>query len=559
MSLDSFKNLLGSCLFSLAFTAWAQVPTPEVAPPGSAEETQAPVESERFDIEAYEVEGNTLLKPQEIEHMLLPYTGRQREYGDVQRALEVLERTYRARGYSAVQVFVPEQELGGKVKIQVVESSIRRIRVEGARFVDDVNVRRALPSLQEGAYPNATAISENVQLANENPARIVDVVLKGAEEEGIVDVDINVTDSDPHRFSLTLDNTGNNATGQHRLGLGYQHANLWNRDHVLSLNYITSVEKSDQVSIYSMSYRLPLYGLGDSMDFIVAKSDVDAGTSPTVAGPLAFSGRGDVYGVRYNWLLPRSGEYSHRVIFGLDLKAFRNTCTIGGVAVIGGAPACGPAGVDVGIRPWSVAYSGLWSRPGEQTDFSVSYSRNWAGTSAGSQANITAARPSPVGAGGAPANYKVLRISGSHTVALAGDWQVRAAASAQYTRDPLISGEQFGIAGSTAVRGFSEREVARDTGFFGNLELYSPNLGSALGRDGSSIRVLGFYDAGYATNNPLEGELKQKSAIAAFGLGLRWTEQKNMSIRWDFGQVLDEGGSKQRGARRSQFSTYFAF
>jgi hemolysin activation/secretion protein len=64
---------------------------------------------------------------------------------------------------------------------------------------------------------------------------------------------------------------------------------------------------------------------------------------------------------------------------------------------------------------------------------------------------------------------------------------------------------------------------------------------------------------GYAVNNPLEGETKQKSAIASAGMGLRWTQQKSFSLRWDFGQVVDEGGSRQRGSRKTQFSVYYAF
>ena len=549
MAWEGWRAGLAAVLMGIACLASAQ-----------SESEQAPQsETERFDIDRFNVEGNTLLAADELEELLKPFVGKGREYGDVQRALEALELRYRERGYSAVQVHVPEQELGGTVKLSVLESSIRRIRVQGGEFFDEANVRNALPGLREGGYPNAVAISENVQLANENPARQLDVVLKGTDEEGLVDVAVNVTDSNPQKFSLTLDNTGNNATGQHRIGLGYQHANLFNRDHVMSVNYATAVEKSSQVSIYSLSYRLPLYRLGDSIDVIVAKSDVDAGASETVAGPLAFSGKGDIYGLRYNWLLRRQGEYSHRVVFGLDLKSFENTCTIGGVAVIGGAPACGPAGVDVGIRPISATYSGQWAGLGSQTDFSLAYSQNWPGTSNGNAASISAARPSPAGGPGAPAAYRLYRLSGSHFMGFGEDWQFRAAASAQYTRDALISGEQFGIAGSTAVRGFSEREVARDTGFFTNFEIYTPNLGAKVGLDGSSVRLLGFYDMGYATNNPLDGENKQKSAISSTGLGLRWSHQKSFSLRWDFGHVVDEGGSRRAGSNRSQFSMYYAF
>jgi hemolysin activation/secretion protein len=546
MHLRSSGFFFASALLCTA--AWAQSePQPDSQPPPAAE-------TERFDIDRYAIEGNSLLGAAEIEELVRPFTGKQREYGDVQRALEALEIRYRERGYSAVQVYVPEQELGkGVVLLKVIEASIRRVRVQGNETFSDENVRRALPAVREGGFPNAVEFSQNVQLANENPARQVNVVLKGTDEEGLVDLDINVEESDPLRLSATLDNTGNKQTGQHRLGVGMQYANLFGLDHVLSLNYGTSVEKPESVSIYSIGYRVPLYARGDSIDVIVAKSNVNAGTSPTVAGPLNFAGKGDIYGLRYNYLLPRSGEFSQRVVFGFDLKAFQNNCTIAGAAI------CGSAGVDVTSRPVSATYSGQWARPGEQSEFSVSYAQNLPGAGMGKSEQFAAARPSPSGGSGAPVNFSAVKASASHLQSLPEDWQMRVAASAQYTRQSLISGEQFGIAGSTSVRGFSEREVARDVGYYANLEFYTPNIGPAIGYETAGVRLLGFYDLGYAVNNPLAGEDKQKSAIAAAGMGVRWSVQKDFSWRFDFAQVVDQGGTKMRGARKAQFAAYFGF
>ena len=542
------KYSLAICLAALLSSgAFAQT----VAQP---ESPQPEGEAERFDIDRFAVEGNTLLSAEDISTLVAPFVGKQREYGDVQRALEALELRYRERGFSAVQVYVPEQELGkGVVVLKVIEASVRRVRVLGNEIFSEEAVRRSLPAIREGGFPNAVAFSQNVQLANENPSRQVDVIIKGTDDEGLIDLDINVSESDPLRYTVTLDNTGNKQTGEHRMGVGLQYANLLGLDHVLSFNYGTSVEKPESVSIYSLGYRVPLYSLGDSIDVIVAKSNVNAGTSQTVAGPLNFAGKGDIYGLRYNYLLPRQGEFSHRLVFGFDLKAFQNNCTIAGAAV------CGSAGVDVTSRPVSATYSGQWARPGEQSDFSVSYTQNLPGVGMGKSSEFAAARPSPSGGSGASANFSVLKATASHFTTLADDWQMRVAASAQYSRQALISGEQFGIAGSTSVRGFSEREVARDLGYYANLEFYTPNLGPAIGYENAAVRLLGFYDMGWAMNNPLAGEEKQKSSIAAAGMGVRWAVQKNFNWRFDFAQIVDQGGTKVRGARKAQFAVYYGF
>lgn len=512
--------------------------------------------SESFDIQRFQIEGNTLLRNDELDAVVQPFTGKGRVYGDVKRALEALRQRYVASGYSVVWVVAPEQDLDrGFVTLRVIEGRIGTVSVEGNRFYDDENIRASLPALRENTSPRAGDISADSQLGNENPAKQVDVVLRPGAEPGVVDAVVDVIDVAPFKAFMTFDNTGNRQTGEYRLGVGVQHANLFNRDHVGTLSYVTSPDKANQVSLYSASYRLPLYSLGDSMDFIAAFSDVSAGTTQTVAGPLAFSGQGTVYGARYNQLLERRGVYSHRVVYGLDYRAYKNSCSLG----VFGAAGCGPAAVDVTVRPVSVTYSGNWNQPGRITDFYVGLTQNLPGAAKGRESDFNAARPDLSGASGAPANYRILRFGGSTVGAFESNWQVRAALSMQYSPDALVSGEQFGVAGATAVRGFLEREVARDSGYFANLELYSPNLVGTMVPGEGNLRGLLFYDVAMAANNPLPGELRQKVSIASVGAGLRWNIQRNFNLRFDLARVVDAGGSKLAGDFRGHVSVYLGF
>ena len=516
----------------------------------------AQTQTVRFDIDRFNIVGNTLLKPDEIDAALKPFTGKLREYGDVRRAIEALRQRYRTGGFGVVWVVAPEQDLDrGIVTLRVIEGRIGKVTIQGNRFYDDSNIRSSLPALREELPPKAEELSANVQLANENPSKQVDVVLRPGDKPGVVDAAVDVIDVRPLKAFLTFDNTGNPQTGDFRLGVGVQHANLFNRDHIGTFNYVTSPGKWDQVSLYSGSYRLPLYSWGDSLDFIAAYSDVSAGTTQTVAGPLTFSGKGSVYGFRYNQLMDRRGEYSHRIVYGLDYRAYENDCTLGN---FGGA-GCGPAAVDVTVRPISVAYSGNWAKPGKISDFFVALSHNIPGAAHGKESDFNAARPSPNGGEGAPSRYTILRFGASVVKAFESNWQVRAAFNAQYTPDALVSGEQFGIAGATAVRGFLEREIVRDAGCFANIELYTPNLAGAMIPGKGNLRGLLFYDIAWAANQPLAGEDRQKVSISSIGAGLRWNIQRNFNIRFDLARVLDEGGSKKAGDFRGHVSVYIGF
>ena len=119
----------------------------------------------RFDILKYEVQGNTLFKAEQVLALVTPFTGKQRDFGDVQRAVEALEEAYRAAGYSAVQVLLPEQELErGVVTLKVIEARVGKIEIEGNQYFDADNIRRSLPTLREGISPNTRAISAAVML-----------------------------------------------------------------------------------------------------------------------------------------------------------------------------------------------------------------------------------------------------------------------------------------------------------------------------------------------------------------------------------------------------------
>ncbi len=207
---------------------------------GLAGSVQAADES--FQITAYEVSGNHLVSDAEIAGLVAPFIGPNRVFGDIQKALEAIEGRYRQLGYAGIQVTLPEQSLeGGEVRMTIVESTLKRIKLNGNAHFSRDNVLASLPLLQPGEAVNVRALSENVQLANENPAKSVDVVLGVGAQAGELEARVEVQDEKPWRFYVTADNTGNAATGHDRVGIAFQHANLFDADHVATAAFTTSL------------------------------------------------------------------------------------------------------------------------------------------------------------------------------------------------------------------------------------------------------------------------------------------------------------------------------
>lgn len=504
----------GSVLAMAISSAWAQ--------------EAAPDDVVRFEISRFDVSGNTLLPAGEVEGALAPFAGANRDFGDVQRALETLEALYHARGYNVVTVQLPEQELnGGVVRLKVVQTTIGQVKVSGNQGFSTDNIRRSLPALREGSTPNLHQVSANLKLANENPAKKLKLNLESGQADDTVDARVEVQEQRPWNVMVNLDNTGTRETGKTHAGVVLQHANLFGRDHVGSLQYTTTVEKPDQVSVWGLGYHVPLYAQGAALDFYASYSDVDSGVIAAGIFNLAVSGRGAVYGARYTKVLPRTTlggrELDARLVAGLDVKAYKNSVLFQDADF----------GNDVTVRPLSIGYVGRVALAGGEANFALTLLRNIPGGSRGSDQDFARARMH------AKPGYTALRASGAWSRALGeSDWQARLLANGQYSRDALVPGEQFGAGGSTSVRGFDERELATDSGLGLNAELYGPNLCS---RAGWQCRVLAFADAAWGKrNDALPGELTSTS-IASAGLGLRFSAGSSASVQIDYGHVVKEG------------------
>lgn len=518
-----FARLLAGSVLAMAMaSAWGQEP----APAGSADDIV------RFEISRFDVSGNTLLGAAEIDGAVARFTGKARDFGDVQRALEALEALYHARGYKLVTVQLPEQELdGGVVRLNVVQTRIGKVTVEGNRNFSTGNIRRSLPALREGDTPNLTRVSANLKLANENPARQLKLSLGSgqADASGVetVDARIEVVDQRPWTVMANFDNTGTSETGETHAGVVLQHANLWGRDHLASLQYTTTVEEPSQVAVWGLGYHVPLYAQGAAIDLYASYSDVDSGVVSAGLFDLAVSGRGAVYGARYTKVLDKRRLAGHelegRLVYGLEVKAYKNSVVFFNQDF----------GNDVTVRPVSIGYQGRVALDKGEANFAATLLRNIPGGTRGSQQDFTAARS------GADAGYTALRVAGAWSRALgSSDWLGRVLANGQYSPDALVPGEQFGAGGSTSVRGFDERALALDSGLGLNLEVYTPDL---CGSSGWQCRLLGFYDTAHGKRNEaLPGELRS-STIASAGVGLRFSVGRALSVQLDYGHAVNEG------------------
>jgi hemolysin activation/secretion protein len=490
----------------------------------------------RFEIRRFEVVGNTAVPAARIDAAVKPFLGPDRDFAAVQAALAALQKLYADAGLTTVEVALPEQRLkDGVVRIEVRELKFGKLEVEGNRYYSAGNVRRSLPALVPGQTPDVNAVARNLRAANENPSKQTKVFFRAGEAPGTVDAAARVSDQRPLRAALSVDSTGTPSTGILRAGVSVQHANLFDRDHVFSANYLTSPEQIKDVSILGLGYRMPIYSRADSAEFAYLYSDVDSGVVGGAAGNLAISGRGNFYLARYNWYLPRRGDLDHRFVFGADWRQFQNNVRFGGTSIV----------PDITTHPVSAGYSARVRTAQQDLSGFLSAFRNIPGGNDGTQRTFDLTQA------GAPADYTLWRGGFNWLRTLPREFQLRVSATGQWSGDKLIPGEQFGLGGMDSVRGFLEREIANDRGYRWGVEGYTPDLGTRMGLP-VRTQALVFFDYGEVRRvDPLPSEIARET-ISSTGVGLRAYYQTYLSVRLDYGYVLQPGGLQSRGDQRLQ-------
>jgi hemolysin activation/secretion protein len=476
----------------------------------------------RFAINAYIVDDAQLLTQADFDAVVAPFVGKEKDFSDVQRALEAVEELYASRGYSAVNVLLPEQELeAGTVHFQVIEGHYGKIIVKDNRFVSEQNALDAIPSVRSGGVPRAKQVGRELRLANENPARQLNVVLKAGEKDDEVDASVLVTDSKPELWTMTFDNSGSPETGRSRLGLAYRHANLFDSDHVAQVNVQVSPQYMSRVKVLGGSYKVPLYDLGHSVEVFGGYSNVNS-----LVGETNFQGGGLIFSSRYNIPLERWGTFDPRVSFGVDWRKFDKIKMTGVVQ---------PLYNDITVTPLSVAYSAQGKVGSGDVNFNTSFAMNVPLMSKGKSADF--ANYDLVNSTKPTATYKAIRFGAGYFTAFGGDWQFRTAMNGQWSGDTLIQAEQMRLGGVDGVRGFSEGSETGEVGVRYNIETYSP----AFETSGAKLRGLVFVDGG-----TVKAKDVGSTNISSAGFGLRTAITDSSSLRLDAGRIIKAGNDPQQ-------------
>jgi len=452
----------------------------------------------RFDINAIDVDGNTLLDEAALERAIYAHMGPGRTREDVAAAQKDLQEAYRAHGYQSVIVELPRQTVeGGVVRLHVVEASVGRLRVVGEKFHSPEVLQAQIPALAEGAVPDFNAAQAQITESNRLPDRQATPIVKAGEVPGTVDVDLQVADQEPVHGSLELNNDRSAFTTPLRLTANLRYDNLFQTGQSLSFTYAVAPERTADTQVFAGSYVIPLWRTPFSLLLYGFQSDSNLAT----LGGVDVLGPGHTIGARGIYQFPALGPISQSLSFGLDYKDFREVDTLATSQVTGGG---------VAYWPLNATYT-LRQQTGSTSTLTVGVTANLRGVGSG-DAGFQFKRAE------ARADFIHLNVDIDHTQPLWGGFQANARFSAQVADSPLVSSEQFAAGGLSSVRGYLTAEAVGDDGVFGSLEIRTPPLFASARTWLDELRLFTFVDGSHLW--VIKPQAEQTSAFGLYSTGV---------------------------------------
>ena len=474
-----------------------------------------------FQVNEYLVRGNTLLDNVQIEESVEPFLGPGRSMNDVHAAQSALQKLYQSKGYQSVVVQLPPQQVkNGVVLLQVVENSIGRVRVEGAKYHSPQEIRDAVPALAEGTIPNFNAAQQQLgDLNRTQPGRQVVPVLAPGSLPDTMDVTLKVDDSSPWHGSVEVNNDHSADTPELRTIANVSYNNLWQLGHTLSASYIVAPDDPHATEVYALSYLAPL-----NADWSLLGSAYKSNSNANTLGGTTVLGKGNAVSFQATRQLPVLGDYTQMVSFGFSRKHYDQNITLGGQTTE--AP--------LTYYPLTAAYTG--QRITDNATSSFTLTGNFGIRGAGSSnTDFDNQRYN------ARDDFADLRLDVNYVHSLGGNFSLATRASAQATNEPLVSSEQFAAGGMSSVRGYLSAEDTADNGGIASVEVRSPSIHSWVGAWANDWRFHVFVDgARLMLIDPLPDQ-RGRFTLLSTGIGTSFTVFHYLSGDLEYAYPLKNG------------------
>ena len=480
--------------------------------------------------------GNTVVDTATLQKVVEPFIDRELTLQEMSELADLITMKYQENGYILARAYLPEQEIqDGVLKISIAEGKIGQIKVTGKTHYQDRVIKRYFGQQEKHGIVKESLLEKGLLLTKEMPEIETEVILKGGEKPGTVDVILDTKDSSALTFSAHMgvdyNNFGSETVSVDRFG-----ASIDIMDHnwgtELKLRGVSGKNLSDSgLGIADLSIPINSYGTrigGSYLDgaYAVGQELTD----------LGLTGRTVIYGGSISHPIFKEKNSELKAVLAYDNKHTKNQIleeTQSTDVLETYTAGLEFDNLDRFLGKNIVSFQYIHGRLDQNEKYV----------------------PSRLNA---DTYFDRLKLNATRIQRIFGNTNIMVRGSGQFSNYRLLPIEQFVIGGYGTVRGYEPATYLGDSGYYVSTELMfaPPFIGekTLLGQRVAQLAQLAlFYDHGGAFTTKTESDEIGSEFLGGYGGGFRLYYKDIFTFKYDIGIPVD------REEGKDHFINYFMF
>jgi len=476
----------------------------------------------KFLVNRIDVQGATIPTNLEIDAIIVRYQGTMMSLADAQKIADLITDIYRKKGFITSRAYVPAQRMTDNVlTIKTIEGRLGTIEIKGNKYFSTPLLKRELHVTKDGFF-DYSSLQKSLVYINQHPDRTASTILIPGQEPGTTDVVVNVKDRLPIHGGFIYDNYGSRYIDSNRYALTLEDNNLLGFDDRMYAKVQTS--DSNYMRFGQLQYVVPVtetlnigaYGIYSHLKLTKEFAALNATGDARVLG--IFFDKGLIQEQGFEWRLNGGFDYKNisndelGELISRDKERVLKLGTSLDITDHFGRTIIDPE-IDVGLPNFLNGMDpkdSLASRAGSGGSFQ--------------KADISMYRLQPL-----PFDTSLL-------------WKN----TGQWSHGTLPAAEEFELGGPSSVRGYEPNEYAGDKGLYSSLEWSIPpyfipdsvQVPFAQMRLKDSLRLVTFYDQGFAHLNSVGVGEEKNVTLRSYGYGFRLNVRDSLTVRLEIGYPI---------------------
>jgi hemolysin activation/secretion protein len=446
-----------------------------------------------------------------------PEVGKQVTFTQLQQARDAITRLYLNDNYLTSGAYLPPQDIeNGVVTIQVLEGTVEAIEILG---LDRLNPNYVRDRISRSAQPplNIEQLLQGLQILQLDPLiETIETELTAGLYPGTSRLIVTVSEADPYRLALVLDNARTPLVGSFQRRVQAGHLNLLGQGD----RFLADYSNTDGSNSVDLSYTYPLNAANGTLSFSHGRT-----SSWVIEEPFDFlniRSRSRYYEISYRQPLYQTPNQEFALGFTGSREASESRFNPGGFGdlpfPVRGADAQGRTRITV------LRFSQEWLNRDSRQVLALRSQFNLGLNALGATINPTP----PDG------TFFSWRGQGQWVWLMGPDTLLQLRSDIQLADRPLVPLEQIGIGGFGTVRAYRQDTFLTDNGVIAAAEVRIP-IARVPEVDGL-LQLVPFLDFGLGWN--ADGNTPRPNTLLSTGIGLNWQMYNSINARIDYGIPL---------------------